>query len=264
MTEITIQSLFDNGAHFGHKKQNLHPSMSPYVYINNSNASIIDLRYTKAFFDKAKSTISKIVSSGKKVLFVSTKHQTSEVVKQFAILCKSPYVTHKWLGGMLTNWSTISKSLSKMTRFQMIIDKNKNSDDSKYTKKELLSLQRKVDKIKINLEGLNDLLGNTVGLVVVFDVRKDLTAIKEAVKNKIPVLGIVDTNHDPSLVDYIIPANDDSVNAVSLYASYFADIINKSSVAESNTKRVIKNTSNFTSKHRNIASKHLSPDIIQN
>lgn len=247
MVQITLQSLLESGAHFGHKKQSLNKNMTPYVFLNNNHVSLIDLRYTVAFLKKSQNVLQKVLSSGKKILFVSTRPQMAEIVKQAAIAAESPYVVHKWLGGMLTNSTTVYSSLNKMVRYEKTIEKNQEAVDSRYTKKELLSLQRKVDKIKINLEGLKNIKVSDIGLVIVFDIKKDFIALQEAIKCKIPVLGVVDTNNEPTLVDYIIPANDDSVKTIDLFVSFFSDLIKNHMNHELQDKRVIKST-NFNNK----------------
>jgi len=255
MTEITINELFESGAHFGHKKKNLHRNMAPYVYLNNQSVSIIDLKYTLGFLKDVKPQIEKVVKSKKSVIFVCAKPQCADVVKLAAESCDSPFVTHKWLGGMLTNWNTVSQSLKKLKKYQGILAKNEENEDSRYTKKELLSIKRKIVNIDRNLEGLRN-LDSMPGMMIVFDTKKELTAINEAVKMKIPVLGIVDTNNDPIIVDYMIPGNDDSIKAISLYANYFARIINdsKDAMKGEGATRVFKQQSHNNKKE--VVAKH--------
>lgn len=212
MPNITYEQLLNAGAHFGHQKRKWNPAMAPYIFAERNNTYIIDLRKTLVKIDEAAEIAKQIASNGKKILFVGTKKQIQEPVEKMAKSVGMPYVTVRWPGGMLTNFPTIRKAVKKMAS----IDKMK--EDGTYdnlSKREKLQIDRQRANLERNLGSIADMVRLPAALFVV-DVIKEKIAIREATRLGIPVFAIVDTNADPKPVDYVIPANDDSVEGVEL------------------------------------------------
>lgn len=212
MPNITYEQLLNAGAHFGHQKRKWNPTMAPYIFAERNNTHIIDLRKTLVKIDEAAEIAKQIASNGKKILFVGTKKQIQEPVEKMAKSVGMPYVTVRWPGGMLTNFPTIRKAVKKMAS----IDKMK--EDGTYdnlSKREKLQIDRQRANLERNLGSIADMVRLPAALFVV-DVIKEKIAIREATRLGIPVFAIVDTNADPKPVDYVIPANDDSVEGVEL------------------------------------------------
>ncbi len=212
MSKIEYKELLDAGVHFGHMTRKWNPNMAPYIFMERNGIHIIDLNKTQACLDVACNRLKDIVKSGKKVMFVATKKQAKEVVANHAKELKMPYVTERWLGGMLTNFATVRKSIKKMTS----IDKLMVDEKFKYlAKRERLMKSRERDKLYRVLGGIADQNRLPAALFVV-DVKREHIAIKEAQKLNIPVFAICDTNSNPNLVDCPIPGNDDAFKSVSL------------------------------------------------
>ncbi len=212
MPNITYEQLLNAGAHFGHQKRKWNPAMAPYIFAERNNTHIIDLRKTLVKIDEAAEIAKQIASNGKKILFVGTKKQIQEPVEKMAKSVGMPYVTVRWPGGMLTNFPTIRKAVKKMAS----IDKMR--EDGTYdnlSKREKLQIDRQRANLERNLGSIADMVRLPAALFVV-DVIKEKIAIREATRLGIPVFAIVDTNADPKPVDYVIPANDDSVEGVEL------------------------------------------------
>ena len=222
MSNVDIKALFEAGAHFGHKTSRWHPKMAPYIHSKRQDSHIIDLTKTVEGLEKALPFITKTVASGKKVLFVGTKKHTKEVVRAVAESLGQPYVTERWLGGVLTNISTIGQQVKKLKD----LEKRMASGDleHKYNKLEVQRFQEEIDALNLKYSGIKDLDGKP-GAVVVVDVIGDANAIKEAKTLGVPVVAIVDTNADPSIVDYVIPANDDAIKSVQLILDYISEAI---------------------------------------
>ena len=217
-----LNSLFDFGAHFGHQTRFWHPKMKDYIYCVSDKIHIINLDITVKKIYIALEYVEQVIRLGGGVMFVGTKRSSTLSISEHATRCKMPYVSHRWLGGLLTNYSTIKHLIKKYLNKKDIL---KQPDDS-FTKKELLLLERQVNKLELNIGGIVD-MKNLPTAIFVVDIGYHLNAVKEARKLGIKVIGIVDTNNDPSLVDYVIPANDDSAKAVDLYCSLIADKIIK-------------------------------------
>lgn len=212
MERTTYQELLDSGVHFGHLTRKWDPKMAQYIFMERNGIHIIDLNKTLSKVDEAAAAIKQIVKSGRKVLFVATKKQGKDLVADFAKSVNMPFVTERWLGGMLTNFATVRKSIKKMSN----IDKmTKDGTYSILSKKERLMIQRERIKLESLLGGISDLNRLPAALFLV-DVKKEHIAVSEALKLNIPTFAMVDTNSDPSNIDFPIPANDDATKSISL------------------------------------------------
>ena len=217
-----LRDLLEAGMHLGHKTNKWNPNMNEYIYGAQDDIHIIDLRKTVSLLNNALSFIENLVKNNGLILFIGTKSQASDIVKKYAIECKQFYVNKRWLGGMLTNWSTISNSLN----FLDSLNKKVSNENLRLKKKEILQMNRQIEKIEKYLGGLKD-MGSTPQAIFVVDVNKDAIAVSEANKLKIPVIGILDTNSSPIGIDYPIPGNDDSRKSIELICSLISKIITK-------------------------------------
>ena len=220
--EVKIEDLLEAGVHFGHNVRRWNPKMKEYIYGVRNNIHIFDLRITLELFNSALIKIHETVSKSGKILFVGTKKQCNEVVKELALLNNNFYVNKRWLGGTLTNWKTISNSIKRLEEIEIFLKDNESSKN--LSKKELLDISREKQKLDLNMGGIRGLNGKP-DLIIVFDVIKDKIAVKEANKLNIPVVAIVDSNADPENIDYVIPGNDDALRSISLYQKYFSETI---------------------------------------
>ncbi len=221
MSKIEYKDLLDAGVHFGHLTRKWDPRMAPYIFMEKNGIHIIDLNKTLACLDEASNAIKQIVRSGKKVMFVATKKQAKDLVASEAQRLNMPYVTERWLGGMLTNFATIRKSLKKMSGLEKLM---KEDAYKNLAKKERLMVSRQKDKMESVLGGIADLSRLPAALFVV-DIKREHIAIAEAQKLGIPVFALVDTNSNPNEVDFPIPANDDAFKSVSLLVKAFGAAI---------------------------------------
>lgn len=222
--EVDIKALLDAGVHFGHKTSRWHPKMAPYIHSKRQDSHVIDLTKTVEALDAVLPEITKVVASGKKVLFVGTKKQMKAVVKQAAESCDQPYVTERWIGGMLTNVSTINAQIKKLRD----LEKRMTSGEleKRYNKLEVQRFQEEIDLLNLKYGGIKDLNGRP-GMVIVCDTLVDVNAVREAKTLGVPVVGLVDTNADPQVVDYPVPANDDAIKGVQLLLDYFVAAVNE-------------------------------------
>ncbi|RZS96375.1 30S ribosomal protein S2 [Cecembia calidifontis] len=221
MAKLEYKDLLDAGVHFGHLTRKWDPRMAPYIFMEKNGIHIIDLNKTLVCLEEASNAIKQIVRSGKKVMFVATKKQAKDLVAEEAKRLNMPYVTERWLGGMLTNFATIRKSLKKMSS----IDKMMKEDSYKnLAKKERLMITRQREKLETVLGGIADLTRLPAALFVV-DIKREHIAIAEAQKLGIPVFALVDTNSNPNEVDFPIPANDDAYKSISLLVKAFGAAI---------------------------------------
>lgn len=220
-SNINIQELLDAGVHFGHLTQKWHPKMAPFIFMEQNGIHIIDLNKTKAKLEEAQAAIRNIVKSGRKVMFVATKKQAKELVATEAERVKMPYVTERWLGGMLTNFATVRKSIKKM---QNIDKMTSDGTFANISKRERLQFERERIKLQRVLGGIADLNRLPAALFIV-DVKREHIAVKEALKLNIPVFAICDTNSDPSPIDFPIPANDDAAKSISVVTRLLTDAI---------------------------------------
>ena len=210
MSRTNFETLLEAGCHFGHLKRKWNPAMAPYIFMERNGIHIIDLHKTVVKIDEAAEAIKQIAKQGKRVLFVATKKQAKEVVAEKASSVNMPYVTERWPGGMLTNFPTIRKAVKKMANIDKLMS---DGTYSNLSKREILQISRQRAKLEKNLGSIADLTRLPAALFVI-DVCKEHIAVREAQRLGIPVFGIVDTNSDPTCVDYIIPANDDSNKSV--------------------------------------------------
>ena len=217
----SVEELLKSGAHFGHLTRRWNPKMREFIFMQRNGIHIIDLNKTHALLQESLDEISKVIRAGKKVLFVGTKKQAQEIIRNEAQRCDMPYVTHRWLGGMLTNFVTIRKSITRMEEI------NTMQTDGTYdniTKKERLMLDREKKKLEDVMGGISS-ISRVPGALFVVDIVKEKIAVNEALKLNIPIFALVDTNCDPDIPDYIIPCNDDAAKAIQLIASNIADAI---------------------------------------
>jgi len=221
MPRLELEALLQAGAHFGHITRRWNPKMKPYIFMERNGIHIIDLKKTQEMLETACNAVSNIVAQGRKPLFVATKQQVCDVVEMEAKRCGAFYVTERWLGGLLTNFTTIRKSVKRLTN----IDKMETDGTfEKITKKERLFLDREREKLQNVLAGVVE-MSRLPGLVYVVDVKKEAIAVKEAHRLGVPVVAIVDTNCDPEVIEYPIPANDDALKAVQLITKAIADAV---------------------------------------
>ncbi len=221
MPEITLQQLLMSGAHFGHLTRRWNPKMKSFIFMERNRIYIIDLNKTLSCLMKACEVITEIVRGGEKVLFLGTKKQARDIVRVEVERCGMPYVTERWLGGMLTNFNTIKKSIKQLKNLEkMAVDGTYDN----LTKKEILHIERKREKLEKSLGGIKEMNRLPGGLFVV-DTKKEAIAVAEANKLGIPVFGMIDTNSDPDPIDYPIPANDDAFKSISLIVHTITDAV---------------------------------------
>ena len=218
MVDISMQELLEAGVHFGHQTRRWNPKMKPYIFGKRNGIYIIDLAKTLRMFREAAEAVEKMGREGRRLLFVGTKRQAQDVVSEEAKRCGQFWVTHRWLGGTLTNFVTIRQSIEKL----LDIEARLGEDNGVHTKKERLRMERERERMNRNLEGVRELEALPDALFVV-DPKKEAIAVAEANKLRIPVIAIVDTNCDPELVDYVIPGNDDAIRTIRLFTSKIAD-----------------------------------------
>jgi len=221
MARTTYQDLLDAGVHFGHLTRKWDPKMSQYIFMERNGIHIIDLNKTLVKVEEAATAIKQIVKSGRKVLFVATKKQAKDIVAEYAKNVNMPFVTERWLGGMLTNFATVRKSIKKMSNIDKL---TKDGTYSNLSKKERLMIQRERIKLESLLGGISDLNRLPAALFLI-DVKKEHIAVAEAMKLNIPTFAMVDTNSDPSNIDFPIPANDDATKSISLIAGIMIQAI---------------------------------------
>ena len=219
MQDITLQALLEAGCHFGHKAERWHPKASKFIYIEKDGIHIIDLAKTKTGLEAAAEYVRDIVAKGGDILFVGTKRQARGIVKQEAAAVSVPYFSERWIGGFLTNWDQIRKNIEKINR--MTTDQASGAW-KKFPKHEQSKMARYLERIKIYYGGVLAIAEVPQALFVV-DVRKEIAAVREAQRRGVPVIGIVDTNSDPTNIDFVIPANDDAVGSVSFIVHYMAE-----------------------------------------
>lgn len=219
MQDITLEALLEAGCHFGHKAERWHPKASEFIWQEKDGIHIIDLAKTKAGLDAAIAFIKELAQTGGTILFVGTKRQARGVVKEAAKLSGANYLTQRWIGGFMTNWDGVHKNIQKINT--MIADQASGAW-KKFPKHEQTKMARYLERLKIDYEGVLTLNEPPKALFVV-DVKKEQSAVREAARLAIPVVGIVDTNADPTGIDYVIPANDDAVGSVQLVVTAIAD-----------------------------------------
>lgn len=218
---VTMRQMLEAGVHFGHQTRYWNPKMAPFIFGHRNKIHIVNLEKTLDMYQEALKYVRKLASNKGTILMVGTKRQAREIIKEEAQRCGAPYVDHRWLGGMLTNFKTIRLSLKRLKDLEALLQ---DGSAEKFSKKEALGLQREFIKLEHSLGGIKDLNGLPDAVFVV-DVGYHKIAVTETRKLGIPVIGVVDTNHSPEGVDYVIPGNDDSSRAIRLYARGIADAI---------------------------------------
>ena len=221
MANVSMKLLLEAGVHFGHQTNRWNPKMKPYIFGARNNIYIIDLQQTLEMFQSAYNFVVQMVAAGGELLFVGTKKQSQEAIREEAKRCGMPYVNQRWLGGMLTNLSTIRKSIDRLNTLEgMLADENVEA----LPKKEILMLQKERNKLEKVLGGIRNIKGLPGGLFIV-DTKREYIAVREAKKLRIPIVAIVDTNCDPDDIDYVIPGNDDAIRAIKLFSLKFAGAV---------------------------------------
>jgi small subunit ribosomal protein S2 len=226
---VDIKALLEAGVHFGHKTSRWHPKMAPYIHSKRQDSHIIDLTKTVEGLEAALPFLTKVAASGKQVLFVGTKKQAKDIVKAAAEKIEQPYVTERWIGGMLTNVNTVTQQIKKLKD----LEKRMAAGDleKRYNKLEVQRFQEEIDELNAKYSGIKDLNGK-LGAVIVTDIITDANAVKEARTLGVPVVGIVDTNANPTLIDYVIPANDDAIKGLQLLLDYFTAAVQEGAGAQ--------------------------------
>jgi small subunit ribosomal protein S2 len=216
--DVDIKALLEAGVHFGHKTSRWHPKMAPYIHSKRQESHIIDLTKTVEGLDKALPFLTKVAASGKQVLFVGTKKQAKDIVRLAAEKINQPFVTERWVGGMLTNVNTVTQQIKKLKDLEKRMAAG--DLDKRYNKLEVQRFQEEIDELNVKYGGIKDLNGKP-GAIVIIDVITDANAVKEAKTLGVPVVGLVDTNANPSDIDYVVPGNDDAIKGVQLLLDYF-------------------------------------------
>lgn len=220
--EFTMRQLLEAGVHFGHHTRRWNPKMKPFIFGVRNNVHIIDLQQTVPMLEQALGALQDVASKGGRILFVGTKRQAQDKIKDAAQRCGQYYVNHRWLGGMMTNWNTISLSIKRLKELTELL--SKDHDSLGLTKKEILMLTREHEKLDLSLGGIKDMNGKPDALFII-DTNKEDLAISEAKKLGIPVIAVADTNCDPANIDYLIPGNDDAIRAIETYCDLAVDAI---------------------------------------
>jgi len=218
---ISLQDLVKARVHFGHRASRWCPKMAPYIWGEKNDIHLIDIAKTLALLERAAHFLESVAMDGKQILWVGTKKAAQGSVKNTAQELSGPFVTHRWIGGTLTNHSQVKKSVTKLLHLEDIIQK---SDQFSYTKKELNMFQKNVGRLRANIGGIVDMQW-PVGALVVIDIRKEHAAVREALRSGVPVVALVDTNADPTGIDYVIPANDDAVSSIAIIVDYLKDAV---------------------------------------
>ncbi len=221
MPSVNMRDMLKAGVHFGHQTRFWNPKMKPYIYGARNKIHIINLETTLPLFNDALSYVNNRAASNNKILFVGTKRAAQKAIAEQAQRCGMPYVDHRWLGGMLTNWKTIRQSIKRLRDLEV---QSQDGTFDRLTKKEALMRHREMEKLERSIGGIKD-MGGLPDALFVIDVDHEDIAVQEARKLGIPVIGVVDTNSDPDGIDYIIPGNDDAIRAIQLYVTAVADAI---------------------------------------
>ena len=223
MKSVTLEQLLEVGAHFGHQSRRWNPRMAPYLYGVQGGVHLFDLVKTKKGLEDACEFVEKLTREGGEIIFVGTKRQAADIIREEAKRVGAPYVAQRWLGGTITNWEQIRKSIRQLVKMR---EDKAAGGFNKYTKKEQLLLDRKITRFERFLEGLVN-LEKTPDALFIVDVKTELPAVKEARMKGIPVVAVADSNVDPTMVDYVIPGNDDAIKSVKLLVTYIADAYEK-------------------------------------
>ena len=239
MIETTPKDLLDAGVHFGHQLRRWNPKSKPYVFDNRNGISIIDLEKTHQLLEKAFVFVEKTIASGKDILFVGTKKQAQEIIREAAVACQMPFCVNRWMGGGLTNFTTIKTSLAKYRKF---LKMDEDGELAKLPGKEEAAIRRQMSRMNRNFEGMLD-VSNLPAALFVVDTNNEAIAVTEARKLGIPVIGLVDTNSDPTLLDFPIPGNDDAVKSIRIIVQTITEAI-QSGLSQRETKKMQNKASN--------------------
>lgn len=220
--KVDIKALLEAGVHFGHKTSRWHPKMAPYIHSKRQDSHIIDLTKTVEGLDAALPFVTKVAASGKQVLFVGTKKQAKDIVRTVAEKAGQPYVTERWVGGMLTNSTTVNQQIKKLKNLEKRMESGEL--EKRYNKLEVQRFQEEIDALNVKYGGIKNLNGKP-GAVIIVDVISDANAVREAKTLGSPVVAIVDTNANPDGIDYVVPGNDDAIKGLSLILDYFAEAV---------------------------------------
>lgn len=237
MKEVSLLDLLKSGAHFGHTTSRWNPKMKPYIYTTRNNIHILDLEKTQKALHKAAKFAGELASRGGTMLFVGTKRQSKELIKQAAVACGMPYVNVRWLGGTFTNFKTIQKTIRKMEKLENM--KASGELLSRYTKKERLMVEREIEKLKKLFEGISG-MKKLPEAIFVTDVKHDAIAVTEAKKSKVKIIGLVDTNCNPEGLDFAIPCNDDATKAIEIMCNTISGAITEGRQAQVVVKEDLK------------------------
>ena len=218
---VTMRQMLEAGVHFGHQTRYWNPKMAPYIFGHRNKIHIINLEKTLALYQEALKFVRKLAANKGSILFVGTKRQAREILHEEAVRCGMPYVDHRWLGGMLTNFKTVKQSIKRLKEMEGMVE---DGSLERLSKKEALGIQRELAKLQRSLGGIKDLAGLPDALFII-DVGYHKGAVTEAIKLGIPVVAVIDTNHSPDKIAYVIPGNDDSSRAIRLYARGMADAV---------------------------------------
>lgn len=236
MAKTSMKKMLEAGVHFGHRSRFWHPKMERYIYGTRNGVHIINLEKSLPLFNDVLNFASKTAAAGGSILFVGTKRAASDIMKEEAIRCSMPYVNHRWLGGMMTNYKTIKASIKRLKDLEFLAEEN----FAQFGKKEALMMTREMEKLERSLGGIKD-LGGIPDVVFIIDIGHEKNAVKEAQKLGLPIIGIVDTNHNPEGIDYMVPGNDDSIRSIGFYAREVANAVleAKASMPVKETKKVV-------------------------
>ena len=221
MSDVSMRQMLEAGVHFGHQTRFWHPKMAPYIFGERNKIHIINLEKSLPMFDEAVDFISRLTAKRGKILFVGTKRAAQEAIAREAQRCSMPYVSRRWLGGMLTNFKTVKQSINRLREFEELIEAG---GLERMSKKEALQIRRQLEKLNQGLGGIKDMEGIPDALFIV-DVGHERIAVAEAVKLDIPIVAVVDTNHSPQGIDYVIPGNDDAIRSINLYTKAMCDAV---------------------------------------
>ncbi len=221
MAKVTVKEMLKAGLHFGHQTRRWNPKMKPFIYGPRNGIYIINLDRSKKMFDVAADFVATEIARGGTVLFVGTKRQAGNIIKEEAIRCKMPYVNHRWLGGMMTNFQTIKNSIDRLKNIESM---QEDGSINRFPKKEILLMEKERVKLERNVGGIKD-MRTTPTAILVIDPKNEAIAINEAQKLRIPVIALTDTNCDPDGIDYLIPGNDDAIRSIRLICSQIAESV---------------------------------------
>lgn len=243
MAVISMKALLESGVHFGHRTNKWDPRMKPYIFTERNGIHIIDLQQTVKSLNTAYNIIRDVIQKGGTVLFVGTKRQAQETVREEAIRCGMPYVTERWLGGMLTNWNTMSQRIQEMERLENLRD---SGEINRLTKKEGLLIERDITRLQTRLEGVRK-MKRVPDLAFIVDVGREETAVHECNLLNIPIVALLDTNCNPQNIDYVIPSNDDAIRAIKLLVAKIADAVLEGKAMRKDDEMGDEDTSSFSS-----------------